>query len=136
MSAAINWLDEASAHKFCLVDPTLIAVSDISNLAVAVAYVLGFPFMAVLFFRVVERGVWPPIFRLIFWLGVGFVYFCGVSHFLDVIVTHFASYRIYQAVIAELAVTAIVSLAFVGVGIYASRSYELHVSITRKAGRE
>lgn len=89
-------------------DPALVVASDLANLAVAGAYMVGFPFCTWRLFPVI-----PVSIRAVYVLGVLFVYSFGLGHFLDIIVTHKASYLIYALVIAEDVLTGIVSWAFV-----------------------
>lgn len=111
-------------HGFCLAnfDPWLVVASDLGNLLVFGAYVLGVPFCAAGLFRHV-----PPSLARTFWLGVGFVYLCGISHLLDVIITHTATWWLYQFVTIERVVTGVVSWVFVLAVFRASRTVGLRV---------
>lgn len=120
-----DWLNDlVQPHGFCLAnyDPWLIIASDLGNILVFGAYVLGVPFCTV--------GLWryfPSNLRITFGLGVAFVYLCGVSHLLDVIVTHKASWWFYQVVTLERVLTGIVSWAFVFAVFRATRRANLRV---------
>lgn len=113
------WLDPwVHPHGYCLAnfDPWLVITSDLSNIGVAGAYMLGFPFAAVRLLPIV-----PASIRLVYIFGVLFVYLCGIGHFLDVLVTHKASYWLYSMVIVENVATAVVSWAFVLALLHATR---------------
>jgi hypothetical protein len=60
-----------------------------------------------------------------------FVYSCGLTHFLKVLVTHVASYDLYVAVIAVEVLTAAISLAFVCCTLAAARNLGIKIGITR-----
>lgn len=133
-SRAAEWIDAyVHPHGYCLAnfDPALVVLSDISNLGVAGAYMLGFPFVAMRLFPVM-----PPAIRLVYVLGVLFVYSCGVGHFLDVVITHHASYWLYMFVIGENVFTAVISWAFVLATFTATRRAGLRIISDETPGAE
>lgn len=133
-SQAAEWIDAyVHPHGYCLAnfDPALVIASDLANLAVAGAYMLGFPFCAWRLFPVI-----PSAIRTVYVLGILFVYTCGLGHFLDVVITHHASYGLYIAVIAEAALTGIISWAFVLAVFSATRNVGLRVITDDTPGAE
>lgn len=106
-----DWLELlVQPHGFCLAnfDPTLTIASDLGNLLVATAYMLGFPFCS---WRILAQV--PRDLRVHFWLLVVFVYACGAGHFFKVLVTHKASLDLFIFVISWDFFTGLISWAFV-----------------------
>jgi hypothetical protein len=89
-------------------DPMLVALADIGNLSTSLAYIIGFPLVMFRLFDEVPKRIVPVL-----GLGVLFVMFCGVSHLIDTLVTHQASYVAYLISGWQMVATGIISWAFV-----------------------
>lgn len=117
--AAASWADTLIRPiGACLgnFDSVLMGTSDFGHLLLCGAYLVGVPFCCMHLWRII-----PENLRVAWWLGVGFVYLCGVSRLLEVMITHQAGWYLYQIVNVERILTGIVSWAFVLAVFQASR---------------
>jgi len=123
-------------HSFCLLDAQwLVWPLDAGNLLTAGAYLLGFPFCSYAVWAALPHAEMPPIARWLFWLGVAFVYSCGMGHLLDWLTTHVATWGLYQLMAWQRVGTGLVSWAFVLCLFVASRDATLLVVARLVLGR-
>lgn len=102
-----------AAHGFCLAnfDPVLVSGIALSNVATALAYVVGIPFMILPWVVVSKRPhEWAPVVCAL--ILVGFIIFCGGGHLIDVAIIWWGSPEAYMVKIAEDIATAVISWAF------------------------
>jgi len=91
-----------------VLSPTMSLLSDLANLLVAGAFMLGLPFAAlrVLPFDILRlRGICV--------IGLGFAYFCGAYRIVLIAIGHHPSEWLYELGIAVNLITAVLCWAFV-----------------------
>jgi hypothetical protein len=102
-----------SAHGLCLAgfNGLLVAGMAAGGIGVALAYVVGIPFMILPWVIVSRRsGEYAPF--VLGLIGVGFIVACGATHVADVLTIWIGTPEAYMAKIAILWATAAVSWAF------------------------
>lgn len=102
-----------SAHGVCLAGFNGVLVTGMAagGIGVALAYVVGIPFM-ILPWVIVSRRPHEYAPFILGIIGVGFIIACGGTHVIDVVTIWVGTPEVYMAKIAIIWITVVVSWAF------------------------
>jgi hypothetical protein len=120
------------AHGVCLAgfNGALVAGLASGGIGVALAYVVGIPFMILPWVIVSRRpGEYAPF--ILGLIGVGFIVACGGTHVIDVVTIWAGSPETYMLKIAILWATVVVSWAF-PIGVFIAGRLGWRIQVVRR----
>lgn len=120
----MNLDDLILPHGICLgdYDPLLLLLTDGGNVLISLAYMVAFPFAL---FRLVD-SLPSKVFPVAILMAM-FVFTCGLSHLIMVMLTHRATYNGYLFAGWELMATGLISWAFVLAVFWATQKAGLRI---------